>query len=69
MTPTNTRSIRQICLNGFLNGQTTTEIAATITANFPESMAAQKATKHIGWHRADMKKRGLLPAKTAEAEA
>lgn len=53
-------SIRQICLRGFLAGATNASIAAEIVASHPNSAAAAKSSIHIGWHRGDMKKKGLL---------
>lgn len=53
-------SIRQICLAGFIAGDSRAVIADRIKAAHPTSMAAQKSAKHIAWHYGDMKKAGLL---------
>lgn len=58
----NPNSIRQIIMGGILAGQSTKEIAAILVEKHPTSAAAAKSSKHIGWYRADMKKRGMLPA-------
>lgn len=56
------KSIRQICLQGFLSGKSRKEIAAEITEIHPTSRAAALPAKHIAWHYGDMKKAGLLAA-------
>lgn len=57
----NPNSIRQRVCGALKSGKTTAEITAMLQADFPNSAAAAKATKHIGWYRADLRKRGELP--------
>lgn len=56
------KSIRQICLQGFLAGKARSEIKAEIIELHPTSRAAALPAKHIAWHFGDMKKAGLLDA-------
>ena len=64
MNAVNPKSIRQLIITGIMAGKPTKEIAEAVQAAHPESAAAKKSAKHIGWYKADLKKRGLLPAKT-----
>jgi hypothetical protein len=61
MNATNPNSIRQNIIGMILAGKPTKEIAEMLTAKFPESAAAKKSAKHIGWYRARLKKDGKLP--------
>lgn len=63
-TAVNPDSIRQIIRRGLLAGETTKQIEATLKAKVPNSMAAAKAVKHIGYYRCLMRKAGeLAPVK------
>lgn len=65
MNAVNPKSIRQIICTALIAGVPSKDIALAVQAAHPESAAAKKSAKHIGWYKADLKKRGLLPTATA----
>ncbi len=69
MNAVNPNSIRQLIMTSIIAGKTTKEIAVELAAKHPDSAAAKKSSKHIGWYRARMKKDGMLPAATEETTA
>lgn len=50
------KSIRSLIMAGITVGRSTKEIAADVQAQFPNTQAAAKSTKHIAWYRSRMKK-------------
>lgn len=56
----NVPSIRRICREGLLQGRSTASIAAVIKQLHPNSAAAAKSSKHIGYYRAQLKAEGKL---------
>ncbi len=71
MNAVNPNSIRQLVMTMILAGASTKDIGTELQAKHPESAAAKKVSKHVGWYRARMKKDGLLPiaAKVTETVA
>ncbi len=61
MNAVNPNSIRQTVMGMILAGKSTKDIGEVLQAKFPDSAAAKKVSKHVGWYRARMKKEGLLP--------
>jgi hypothetical protein len=56
MKTVNDASIRQLVITSLRAGKSTAEITADLKARHPESMAAAKPSKHIGWYRSYLKK-------------
>lgn len=56
----NVPSIRRICREGLLEGRSTASITAVIKQFHPNSAAAVKSSKHIGYYRAQLKAEGKL---------
>lgn len=56
----NVPSIRRICREGLIQGRSTASIAAVIKQFHPDSAAAAKSSKHIGYYRAQLKAEGKL---------
>lgn len=58
---TNPNSIRQRVCTALISGQDTKQITEMLKADFPNSQAAAKPGKHIGWYRSTLRKAGKLP--------
>lgn len=60
MSANTTPSIRSIIRTGLLNGQNTAQIGAELKRLHPQSAAAAKVSKHVGFYRAQMVKAGEI---------
>lgn len=67
--PVNPNSIRQTILTMLGEGKNTKEIEAVLKERFPNSMAAQKAVRHVAWYKAQIKKAAKGDAKAVKVVA
>lgn len=59
------KSIRSYIRTNLLAGTPTKVIGEGLARFFPDSAAARKSVKHIAFYRAQMRKAGELPARSA----
>lgn len=63
------KSIRQLITGMIAQGKSTDEITEAVKADFPDSAAAAKPTKHIAFYRSRMKKAAGQPMQATGKKA